>query len=341
MTGNANEQPKPVPQIDALREQMVHALTGTERNLLLIAQSASMLISGLARAKLDAMNPAVVEHQARLDQRRKALLAMPQEQLRAMYQQQLATDREQQRQAEDAKAAKRKKQADAKEAARFYNQPGAMADYDFWAKHEYWTFEEALALLLSKNPEVVTAARVRRELADAAMIHNSGEPIPQFLQVYERLRKLAERATPMAGAKLKPPAVVAWAQSAGVRVPDGLTRLLTARAPEQRDAPATKPTEPDRPAVGAQQEMPKHEAQLKKAALARKYAGVWATVESDLAHSSENGLGRAAKATAHGMWREEAALAWARQNGKIIEPAKTAATLMGGLPGRIHRLDEE
>jgi hypothetical protein len=341
MTGNADEPPKPAPPIDAQREQMVDALTSTERNLLLLAQSASMLISGLAGGKPDAVNPAVAQHQTRLDQRRQALLAMPHEQLRAMYQQQLATDREHQRQAVEAKAAKRQKQADAKEAARFYNQASASADFDFWTKHEYWTFEEALALLLGKNPEVVTAARVRRELADAAMIVNSGDPIPQFLQVYERLRKLAERATPMAGAKLKPAAVVAWAQSAGVRVPDGLTRLLSTSAAEPRDAPVAKPSEPDGPAVGAQHETSKHEAQLKKVALVRKYAGVWATVESDLAHASENGLSRVAKAAAHGMWREVAALEWARQNGKIIEAARTAPTLLSGLPGRVHRLEDD
>jgi hypothetical protein len=173
MTGNADEPPKPAPPIDAQREQMVDALTSTERNLLLLAQSASMLISGLAGGKPDAVNPAVAQHKTRLDQRRQALLAMPHEQLRAMYQQQLATDREHQRQAVEAKAAKRQKQADAKEAARFYNQASASADFDFWTKHEYWTFEEALALLLGKNPEVVTAARVRRELTDAAMIVNS------------------------------------------------------------------------------------------------------------------------------------------------------------------------
>jgi hypothetical protein len=47
------------------------------------------------------------------------------------------------------------------EGQRFYNHPSANADLGLWAKKAYWTLDEAVALTLSKNPEVVSWAKLK------------------------------------------------------------------------------------------------------------------------------------------------------------------------------------
>ena len=82
---------------------------------------------------------------------------------------------------------------------------------------------------------------------------------------------------------------------------------------------------------------------FKKAALVAAHVHEWPTIESDISDAATNGLAAAAKAGKRG-WREDAALNWARANGKLISAAKTADSLaqamhnMGNLPSRKHTL---
>lgn len=82
---------------------------------------------------------------------------------------------------------------------------------------------------------------------------------------------------------------------------------------------------------------------FKKAALVAAHVHEWPTIESDISDAATNGLAATAKAGARG-WREDAALIWARANGKLISAAKTADSLaqamhnMGNLPSRKHTL---
>lgn len=82
---------------------------------------------------------------------------------------------------------------------------------------------------------------------------------------------------------------------------------------------------------------------FKKAALVAAHVHEWPTIESDISDAATNGLAAAAKAGKRGWW-EEAALIWARANGKLISAAKTADSLaqamhnMGNLPSRKHTL---
>jgi hypothetical protein len=324
------------------KEQSAPSAQDRERNaqietILLARMPLQYFADGVAQ-HISMPNPAALDApRSALQVERERLRALPPGELAQLHQRMRAEQEAAQKHRQAAKAADRQDRQAREEAAKFYNLPTAAADFDFWTAHEYWTHEEALALLLGKNPEVVTPARVRRELADAAMIINSGKPVSDFLQAYERLRKLAERASPMVGNKLKPAAVVAWAQSVGVRVPVRLEQLLSPAAPQPE--PSRTTAGPD-PASQVREETANPDALLKKAALVKKYSRVWTTVESDLAHGSENGLVQAAKAPAHGMWREQAALDWARRNGKLAEAQVGPATLMSGLSGKVHRLGD-
>lgn len=82
---------------------------------------------------------------------------------------------------------------------------------------------------------------------------------------------------------------------------------------------------------------------FKKAALVAAHVHEWPTIESDISDAATNGLAAAAKAGKRG-WMEDAALNWARANGKLISAAKAADPLaqamhsMGNLPSRKHTL---
>lgn len=73
--------------------------------------------------------------------------------------------------------------AEQEEKARFFNQPSAVADYNYWAKASYWTLDEAVALALGKNPEKVSPSTI-------AQYHH----VSPFPQTFHRLKNLAVRA---------------------------------------------------------------------------------------------------------------------------------------------------
>lgn len=82
---------------------------------------------------------------------------------------------------------------------------------------------------------------------------------------------------------------------------------------------------------------------FKKAALIDAHIHEWPSIARDIADANTNGLAAAAKAGARG-WKEDAALVWARANGKLISAAKPANSLaqamhnLGSLPHRKHTI---
>src|SRR5215207_9067152 len=50
---------------------------------------------------------------------------------------------------------------EAEDKRRFYYEPTAMADFDFWSKADCWTLEEAVALCHRRDPRVVNAASLK------------------------------------------------------------------------------------------------------------------------------------------------------------------------------------
>jgi hypothetical protein len=165
-----------------------------------------------------------------VEAQRAKLLALPEPELRKLHQQVLEKQKVQQ--AARAAADKLKKEAKeaSKEAAKFYNGSNAQADFAFWTKVEYWTFDEAIALLLAKNPKVLTWAAMKRELEPGfsfLLTPSDRPPLPEFVQRYQQLRMLAERSSAMKPAQLKPAGVVEWAHRIqAVEIPPALQSFL-------------------------------------------------------------------------------------------------------------------
>lgn len=281
----------------------------------------AVALAGVNPAGRDDFEKIKIQHESE----RTRLLALPIAELKSIRAAQLlhATA---QKAAADAAGARRKAEAaerDAKkEAARIYNLPSAEADFEHWAKMDHWTFDEALVLLLRKDPRVLTRSVLKEELSrDQGFTLFTGPQRPKsaFLRSYEDLRQLAERATVMKGPRLRPVDVLMWAHRTGAIAPPAeLVRCVSAvldrtkgvqaqtpAPPQERSAPqALPPSRPDelRP--------------IKRSALVQKHSRTWPSIEADLKHANENGL-QAAKGDGRGMWIEARALEWAEQRGKL------------------------
>src|SRR6266403_397017 len=103
------------------------------------------------------------------------------------------------------------------EEARFFNQPQAKADFDYWSKAEHWSLEEAVALAMGKAPELVSWAKIQ-----------SYAQVSPFVQKYGRLRDLAHRAVPWK--KLYDPVLptifLRWANDNEITVPAELSEKV-------------------------------------------------------------------------------------------------------------------
>jgi hypothetical protein len=102
---------------------------------------------------------------------------------------------------------KRQARAQAEERGRFFNRPGAGADFLQWSKAAYWTLDEGVALLLGRAPELVSWASVR----DYAQLS-------PFVRQYAQVRDLAVRARERAqlARRNEPRAFLDWAKRSGI-----------------------------------------------------------------------------------------------------------------------------
>ena len=222
----------------------------------------------------------------------------------------LATSRDREK---AAQAERERVKRQAKEAARFYNQPGAMARFDVWCGADFWTVDEAAALLLGRDPDVVNPASLDRELTEGTGLLGLGErpDRAEFHRLFDGLRRLLGRADGAARSQVKPAEAAMCAAALNtIKLPPAIQALIPAAMEPEPTATVDDPA-PAPP--GAHNDGP----YLKRAALIRLYERDWRTIESDIRHANENGLTAAAKAPGHGMWDETLALAWARERGKL------------------------
>jgi len=251
--------------------------------------------------------------------RRLALQAMPLEDLRALHSALLA------------------KQAKEAEAKRFYNQPKAMADYNYWLGMDFWSLDEAVVLLTKRDPREVNRQTIDEYLAPKKGLFagRPNEPTP-FTQFYRALRLRAERSNAMTHSeRLTPVEVIRWAKGVmGPQVPAPLLAYLDGQPalspPEEarQESPATAPE------TTRTEELRK--TKVKRAALMR-LENIWPTVANDLQHANRNGLAKAAKSEDYSLWWEESALHWARLNGRLSNTPP--ASSLQALPKRINRLE--
>jgi len=135
-----------------------------------------------------------------------------------------------------------------KEASRFYNQASARADFVFWCKADYWTADEAAALLLGRDPRVVKPETLAAELSKPKGLFSLAKPpVPaEFHHQYEGLRALLGRASGLQGPALTPRAALEWAtRTKAVNVPAQLAEALSFETADKvASADLTNPKDP-------------------------------------------------------------------------------------------------
>jgi len=328
LSAHTEQLPLPAWANDTIEGQLL-------REFPLYAMAAALApINDQLRGQFESLRP-------KREARRAALEALPLSELEALRIRQ--TKRAAAQQAEAAQSAREREaraaaEAAEKEAAKFYNQPQASADFAHWGRLEYWTFDEALALLLGKDPRIVSRAAMKRELSpgiEALFFDRPTEKSP-FLRSYENLRHLAERASAMQGPRLRPANVLLWAHDSGAAtLPPALLKAVVARPkPPLPVAPAATQLTPPASNV-ATKEAPDSDERSDPAAadltpisrgeLVRKHESCWPSIETNLKNASDNGLRKYAGASKHGYWLEARALEWARKHNKLIEPRQASA----------------
>lgn len=99
------------------------------------------------------------------------------------------------------------------ENSRFYNLKNANADFNHWAKADYWTLDEAVALSFGKEPKIVNLPAIQK-LVDKSV----------FCQTYAKRYDLAKRATfcKQFNDAIPPVYFLNWADDMDFELPQGL-----------------------------------------------------------------------------------------------------------------------
>lgn len=107
---------------------------------------------------------------------------------------------------------------------RFFNQPDAEADFDYWAKIPGWKVDEAVALTLGKNPKIVNKERLEKLYASP------------FAEKYSEVREMVSRSRSaglftgstivLATDHIIPHKFVRWAQNADIGFPQELAEKV-------------------------------------------------------------------------------------------------------------------
>lgn len=108
------------------------------------------------------------------------------------------------------------------EAKRFFNQPQARADFSHWAKLDYWTLEEGVALCFGRSPKFVTKKSVE-----------SDREVSPFARQFMDALEIATRARAMNQIQDSnlPGFFIAWAKRMDLPFPTELEALVAKRAP--------------------------------------------------------------------------------------------------------------
>jgi len=295
-----------------------------------------------ALALAASLNPngkkAAEDHKRKKDEARGELMTLPINELRSRVQQQeaqAAADRvaraESEKKRKQEKATRDAQAAAEREANKFYNLSSSTANFRHWATMDYWSFDEALALLMGKDPRIMTKEAMRKEIEPEFSLMLPRPPAPpksSFVQKYEALRAVAGRASAMKSPQLKPLAVLLWVHESGaITPPSELVQEISDRLQRSKPNPvqpvSVAQPAPTTPPPVQTPERPDPHTQLKRAALVHKHDRAWPTIEADLRHANENGLSTCAKSKKHGFWLEEPALQWAQQNGKLRQRAQS------------------
>lgn len=210
------------------------------------------------------------------------------------------------------------------EAKRFYNQRNAMADFEYWLGMDFWSLDEAVALLNHRDPRTVNRAAIEADIAPKrGKPSGAGNAPTPFTKFFLDLSHRAERSNALTYAsKLTPTEVIRWAKGVmGPKVPAPLLAYLDGQP--ALPPPKEAQQEPQAAATATPTADELRKTKVKRSVLL-DMSDRWRTVVSDFQHAKENGLDEAAKAPERSMWWQEAALDWAARHGKLrSEPSST------------------
>jgi hypothetical protein len=133
---------------------------------------------------------------------RHELKALPREQVKELVAAQL-----------DSVRAIAREKAEREEQERWFNQPGAKANLDHWAKMSYWTIDEAVALSLGREPKSASWKYIQTLVGTSP-----------FATEFSAKRELAMRANVMGQLteQCSPSTFLAWAERMRFPMPDVL-----------------------------------------------------------------------------------------------------------------------
>ncbi len=127
---------------------------------------------------------------------------------------------------EETEAARKelsKREALHREKQYFFNHPNAHADLDHWSKAAYWTVDEANALALGRDPEIVTSEVMERHKNSSILgIH------------YHKLRILLQREYP-SRYNISPAEFLEWVKRNEIDIPVELEESVVKRTEAKKD----------------------------------------------------------------------------------------------------------
>lgn len=103
---------------------------------------------------------------------------------------------------------------------RFFSKPASLADFDFWSRQLLWTVDQAVALSLGRNPDIVNSATLSdpENLCDGSAFAEQYFSRVRIAQTFLAAGQLAETATPGE--------MLAWLERARLSYPDRLRTLV-------------------------------------------------------------------------------------------------------------------
>ncbi|HOY76685.1 MAG TPA: hypothetical protein PLH23_10360 [Hyphomonadaceae bacterium] len=134
---------------------------------------------------------------------RDLLKRLPEEQIRQTFQERL---RELVPLAEEA--------IEDRESVLFFNQPNAVADYEYWARFPFWSLRDAVALTLGRDPGVVHWQAFEREAATATLFAARYRRLGDLVHASIQARKLSQ--------PIEPAPYLQWCHRMGLVLPEGL-----------------------------------------------------------------------------------------------------------------------
>lgn len=113
------------------------------------------------------------------------------------------------------------------EKQQFFNRPEAGADFSHWACMAYWSAEEAVALILGKDPKRVNLIN----------LDEYSTQVSPFIQKYKKLKELIDRAieAEVVPKQPTPRQSVEWARKIGSEIPVELQKLATHTDTKNKD----------------------------------------------------------------------------------------------------------